>query len=91
MRTGQASKTRAHDDTICVGRGGHLEQLDRNSSEERPQCWSSSRACQWDCRLRLCRLRPVVSIQAAILNGFGDMVGLDAFQVIEVGQRCFGL
>jgi hypothetical protein len=29
---------------------------------------------------------PVVSIQAAVLNGFGDMAGLDAFQAVQVGQ-----
>ena len=29
MGTGQAGKTRAHDDAIGVGRGGHSKQLDR--------------------------------------------------------------
>ena len=33
------------------------------------------------------RSRPIVSIQAAVLNGFGDMAGLNTFEMVEVGQR----
>ena len=41
----------------------------------------------WPLRFRIPALRPIRPIEAAVLDGFGDVLGLEVCDVFQIGNR----